>query len=376
MKNPTNTALFEHGERQGNSLLCHGGGLCASSNAYLTKFADDLTGVEEVGKIYSGLFSFECFMNPDNWILPWEKFRGKAINSPGGAWGTARGVIVEAPETVEKIIAACKARNITHWFIAGGDGSSRAAAAVAPMLAEAGIQVIVPQILTLDGANGIFPLGVAPAVDKAWETINDVVATCLQTRNNYRFAPVIIKIMGRNRNDPLSHLLAKVEEAGEIGGIQKEEMDIYALPANCEDAVSKVEKMVKEISSKGDRRALILMSEGFAMSEVVKQAVESLTYQAMGKTYNVKVRTHEIGYIQQMSAYCDVPALIEKIVQESIPVIREGLLSGEPFTVVRETLESAPYLGPIEYVATRNPKHSQVPELAPGLQAVLEKYTP
>lgn len=380
MKETNNGALY-YGERTnqqaGNCLLIHGGGLCATSKKYLATLADALTVMPETGNVYVGEFSFECFFEPMRWIHPWGEFREKIKDSPGGAFGTSRGVIVEDTKTVEKIVEVCKARNITHWFIAGGDGSSRAAAAVAPILVNEGIQVIVPQILTLDGANGIFPLGVTPAVDKAWETINDVMATCGQTRNNFRFAPVIIKIMGRNRNDPMAQILEKVDTANEIGGIPREQIEVFALPANCEDAVGKVAKLVEAISSKGDRRAMVLMSEGFALSEkTVKQTLESLTYQALGKIYQVKVRNHEIGYTQQMSAYCDSTELIEKIVQESIPVIREGLLSYKPFTVVRETLESAPYLGTIDYVAIRNPKHSQVPELAPDLQALLDKYTP
>lgn len=380
MKKTNNSALY-NGERKnqvvGNCLLIHGGGLCATSKDYLFTLADALMAMPEIGEVFVGLYSFECFFNPEEWILPWSEFREEIKDAPGGAFGTSRGVIVEAPETVEKIIAACRARNITKWFIAGGDGSSRAATEVAPMLAEAGIQVIFPQILTLDGVEGGIPLGVLPAVEKDWEVIEDVVATSAMTRNNFHYCPIIFKIMGRNRNDPLAMLLKKVDKAEFIGGIARAEIEVFALPAGLENPTECVDNLVKKVSALGDRRVVVLLSEGFELPvKQVLKSIETIKYTAHGKEYFIKARSQEPGYLQQMSAFSDDSELVEKIVQDSIPVIKQGIALGDPFTVVRESLDNTPYLGPIYYYAERNPKHNQVPTLVPKLQTLLEKYTP
>lgn len=350
----------------GNCLLFHGGGLCPDSNAYLSTLAEAIRDTEMFEQVFMGFYSFECLLNPDEFIRKWDShLKAQAILSPGGFYGTDRTVnLAKKPELKQQAIHTCKELGITWVITAGGDGSCRQVDEISKAFEAEGIHFVIPMPLTIDGIEGGFSLGLRPAVNKSFEVLNDLSATNLQTRHERKFSVLVLETQGRNRDDILANLLMRLVAEERIGGIPHSEIDLFAIPANyCWDK----DKLVEHVNS-STKRTLILKSEGASVS---RKELKDLFCER-------KVRDAKVGYLSQMNTMVDKEEklAIESCVNLAVHAIESGVKSGSSFSLVMEHENNVPSIEPINYFAIRNPRKGQVATLNGELELLLQRYTP
>lgn len=355
----------------GKCLLFHGGGLCPLSNRYLSTLADELKKKEIFEQIFMGFYSFECLLNPEEFIKPWDySLKATAKKSHGGFYGTNRDVNLIDPELQKQAIATCKTLGINWIGVAGGDGSCRQVAEISEAFEAEGIHFFIPMPLTIDGIEGGFSLGLSPAVRKAYEVLDDLAATNLQTRENNGFSVLFLELQGRNRDDILAHLLKQVIDSDALGGIPLADIDLFVVPTNYRWDKNKLIEAIKGTK----KRTVVIYSEGakFPVNDIIK---------AVGR----KVRTSVVGYLSQMNKLIDLSdrITIDIVIEDSASVIaacmndnKLGYLANTSFSLVFNYGNSLPRVEPIDYWAKLNPREGQKPTLSPELEELLKKYTP
>lgn len=357
----------------GNCLLFHGGGLCPLSNRYLSKLANDMMNKGIFEQIYMGFFSFECLLNPKEYIKPWdESLKYSAKHSHGGFYGTSRNINLTEPELQKQAIATCKDLGITWIGVAGGDGSCRQVAEIHEAFEAEGIRFFIPMPLTIDGIEGGCSLGLQSAVKKSYEVLDDLAATNLQTRDNRAFSVLFLEVQGRNRDDILANLLETVIRDTTLGGNPLKEIDLFAIPANYPYDINKLIDKVRD----SKMRTVVIYSEGaeFPVDYVIDCVKR-------------KSRVSKVGYLSQMNkliaSFDEVTVF--RMVDESSSVIADCVRGSELYDLANNSFSlvfnynfesSSPSVKPIDYWAKLNPREGQKPTLNPDLEKLLKKYTP
>lgn len=344
----------------GNCLLFHGGGLCPVSNQYLSTLADELKKEEIFERIFMGFFSFECLLNPEELIKPWNSsLKTKAESSPGGFYGTSRNIDLTEPELQSQAIATCKSLGITWIGVAGGDGSCRQVAEISEAFEAEGIHLFIPMPLTIDGIEGGCSLGLYSAVMKSLDVLDDLAATNLQTRDNREFSVLFLELQGRNRDDILANVLHFVVRVGDFacGRIPHADIDLFVVPANYG---WNIDKLITAVNN-SKKRTIVIYSEGanipidYIMEEVKR-----------------KIRVSKVGYLSQMNK--ERIYRIERYIP--VPIIKSAISAGKSFSLKFRDELSSPTIEPIDYWAKLNPREGQKPTLDPDLEELLKKYIP
>lgn len=350
---------------KGNCLLFHGGGLCPLSNLYLSTLAEALRKEEIFDSILMGFFSFECLLNPEEFIKTWDGWvKSKAEKAPGGFYGTGRDVDLTNPELQKIAIENCKALGISWIGVAGGDGSCRQVSEISEAFELEGIHLFIPMPLTIDGIEGGFSLGLEPAVRKSVEVLEDLAATNLMTRDNREFSVLCLETQGRNRDDILAHLLAYVTNAEQLGGIYLDDIDLFVVPANYPWNKDKLIKAIKGST----RRTIVLHSEG----------ATNFSVNELQQTVGRKCRATKVGYLSQMNTtISEKDQLAVKLtVESSIEFMKSArnsfsiVFDLNPEAVTRIRVEN------IDYWGKCNPRRGQKPTMSKDLEKLLKYYTP
>lgn len=347
----------------GNCLLFHGGGLCPLSNWYLSLLAEALEDKKFFKQILMGFFSFECLLNPKEFIKPWNaSLHEDAKVAPGGFFGTSRGIDLTDPKMQKQAIETCKALSITSIGVAGGDGSCRQIAEISEAFKAEGIQLFIPMILTIDGIEGGHSLGILPAVKEAFEFLDNLAATNLQTRDNREFSVLFLETQGRNRDDILAFLLGKIESVKKLGGIPLSDIDLYSIPANYHWNKDKLIEAIKD----SKKRTVVIYSEGsdFPLKEVEE---------AIGR----KVRASKVGYLSQMNKRIELTDY-QQIRDYFVRMAVEAIISNYPksFPLTFDKHSFLMNVEKIDYWAKLNPRKCQNPTLDSYYEDLLKKYTP
>lgn len=348
----------------GNCLLFHGGGLCPLSNRYLSKLAQALSREDIFGRIYMGFHSFECLLNPEEYIKPWDgSLKTMAKNAHGGFYGTSRGIDLTEPTLQAEAIETCKALGITWIGVAGGDGSCRQVAEISEAFAAEGIHLFIPVPLTIDGIEGGYSIGLSPAGNKSLEVLDDLAATNLQTRDNREFSVLFLETQGRNRDDILAYLLDKIVKRKKIGGIPLTDIDLFVIPANYYWDINRLIEAIRD----SRRRTIVIYSEGAEMP------VDHIIQKTGRKT-----RVSVVGYLSQMneSVTAGEYNTNNAVIDASVPAIHIGVSSHKSFSLVFNNDATFKKIADIDYWAKLNPREGQKPTLAPHYEELIMKYTP
>lgn len=357
----------------GNCLLFHGGGLCPLSNRYLSKLAQAIEGEGVFRQTFMGFFSFECLLNPKEFIKQWNySLKRKAQNSHGGFYGTNRDVNLTNPNLQKQAIETCRSLEITWIGVAGGDGSCRQVAEISKAFEAKGIHFFIPMPLTIDGIEGGFSLGLWPAVGKAYEILDDLAATNLQTRENGGFSVLFLEVQGRNRDDILANLLQEIVPKGTLGGISLADIDLFVLPTNY---YWSSDKLVDAING-SKRRTLVIYSEG--AKNLAPDKTSNYIADYITKRVVRKVRTSSVGYLSQMNKMnsFEENLIYDGLIRKSAPAIASCIEYGKSFVLQFDTDFSSPRVKPIDYWAKLNPREGQKPTLESQLEELLKKYIP
>lgn len=357
-----------------NCLLIHGGGLCPDSNAYLSRLAEELKDADLFERVFMGFYSFEALIKPEENIKEWNlKLKDEARKAKGGFYGTHRTVNLADTELQKIALETCKKMGIEWIFIAGGDGSSRQASEIADIFEANGVKLCIPMPLTVDGIEGGMSLGIRPAVAESLSILENLCATNFMTKDSKDgdgFSICLLETQGRNRDDILAGLLKAISEKETLGGILKDDIDIYALSANYEWSIDNL--IDKTIHS--TRRTLILVSEG--AEDKVKDLKKDIKQRY--KEGHRKVRTSAVGYLTQMNDMMDPleKNAIRQSISTGMPCIVEGMERGKSFSLVYESLYSTPAVESIDYYAGLNPREGQQATLSKELEALIKVYAP
>lgn len=357
----------------GNCLLFHGGGLCPLSNRYLSRLVQAIRREGIFEQTFMGFFSFECLLNPKEYIKPWtSSLKEMAKNSHGGFYGTCRGIDLIVPELQSQAIATCKSLGITWIGVAGGDGSCRQVAEISEAFEAEGIHFFIPMPLTIDGIEGGFSIGLWNAALESYDILDDIAATNLQTRDNREFSVLFLEVQGRNRDDILANLLQYVVNARKIGGIPLTDIDMFVIPANY---YWNSDKLVDAING-SKKRTLVIYSEGAKNVEPDKTTDYISDY--IIKRVVRKVRTSKVGYLSQMNKVDSLEkrTSYDEIIEKSASAIASCIKAGKAFSLQFNNELSAPNVKPVNYWAELNPREGQKPTLTPKLKGLLKKYTP
>ncbi len=352
----------------GNCLLFHGGGLCPVSNYYLSNLANEIGRQGIFEQIYMGFFSFECLLNPEEFIKPWSaNLRETAKKAYGGFYGTNRTINLIVPELQKQAIATCKDLGITWIGVAGGDGSCRQVAEISEAFEAEGIHLFIPMPLTIDGIEGGFSGGVLTAVQNSKRVLEDLAATNLQTRDDRIFSVLFLELQGRNRDDILANLLQIVDIQKSLGGIPLDDIDLFAVPANYYYDMNKLIEEVKD----SKKRTVILYSEGakFPLDYIIE---------SVGR----KSRASKVGYLSQMrkTDFCSY-SFDQEVCAKEIEILgfqmKECIEKGKSFSMVlKDPYTYTSSIESIDYWAKLNPREGQKPTLPKMLEELLKKYTP
>lgn len=362
--------------RKENALVIYGGGLCDPAAFGIATFAKELNESKLFKDIFMGFYSFRALLE-EALVVPFDtQLYEDAVCSYGGFFGTCRETTLTDKEYFNKAINHLKARNINWVFVGGGDGSARQVSEIAEAFHSEGINFCFFMPFTIDGINGGASVGIIPAVQVSVDIISTTSYTFLRTLEGNKYPSVIFELQGRNRDDILVEVLKRLDKKPIIGGFNRNEVEILAIPAGIESSLERIESFFTRIRNEKKsciqgKPAIILLSEG---AQISKNDIK-----ACASKQGVKCRTFSVGHLSQINEKTDTwqKVIITKAMERIVKMISfsENIEQGKPFTVVFQNLCKDPRVEGIAYFAMLNPRQGQQ-TISEADKDILLKYLP
>lgn len=272
-----------------NAIIIHGGGLVDPSKYVLMRLAFHLSNLKCFEKIFIGKYSFESLYTPEFWYEYNEHLINLAQNKRGTFFGTCRGIDLSDDYLGQKAIGCLQMHKIDHVIVAGGDGSSRQLFEMSESFEKAGIHLIFPIPLTIDGINGGMSIGIEQAVRETIRQTENIVSTSLETRDEGKFSVVTVTTQGRNRDDILASTLSHFSTTKKVADCSLNDLLLIAVPAGL---TTNVDKLIRTVN-KSRKRTLLLISEGAKIGDISSKITRKVRSLVVGHPSQSNNQTSE-----------------------------------------------------------------------------------